>query len=226
MIATVDYMLDKQVEICYDHYFGPGVSTTNLPSTLNYSIALNELSEGTHTLRIFASSRSYIYYAALMFLPGIPVPNSTSTAFSSLKSGWHEINFTVDTVSPKIIIQSPLNITYQQSESFALNFTINKPIIELSYSLDGQQNKTVGGNITLAGLPSGPHKITVYGLDEAGNVGVSETQQFNVAQHTIEPFPTGLAIALASLVIVGISLLIYFKKRGHANKYNIERQTK
>jgi hypothetical protein len=52
--------------------------------------------------------------------------------------------------------------------------------------------------------------LTVYAKDEAGNVGASETILFTVNV----PFPTTLVIASVSTVaVVGIGLLVYFKKR-------------
>ena len=76
---------------------------------------------------------------------------------------------------------------------------------------DGKKNVTIEGNTTLTGLANGRHNLTVYVWDEAGNVGASETVNFT----TDVPFPTTLVLiaSVASLVLVGVVLLVYFKKR-------------
>jgi hypothetical protein len=94
-----------------------------------------------------------------------------------------------------------------------LNFEVDKSVSEMKYSLDGQENVTVVGNTTLAGLTNGYHNVTVYAADEAGNSGASETLLFDV--ELPEPFPTLLiaAASVAAAVLVGVGLLVYFKKR-------------
>jgi hypothetical protein len=72
--------------------------------------------------------------------------------------------------------------------------------------LDGQENVTINANATLTGLSEGDHNLTVYATDEAGNVGASETIYFSI-------FPTTLAIAVVTVAVIGIVLLVYFKKR-------------
>ena len=81
----------------------------------------------------------------------------------------------------------------------------------MGYSLDGQETATVTGNTTLTGLSWGLHNVTVYAKDLFENTGNSDTIWFSIA----EPFPTTLvAVASgASIAIIGIGLLIYFKKR-------------
>ncbi|MBN1358931.1 hypothetical protein JW988_09220 [Candidatus Bathyarchaeota archaeon] len=112
--------------------------------------------------------------------------------------------------TPWIKIISPLTHTYNES-SVSLVFTVNKPVEWLGYSFDGQDNVTAYGNITLSGLPNGLHNVTVYAMDEFGNTGVSETASFTVA----EPFPavTVAVASAASVAVVVVGLLVYFKKR-------------
>jgi hypothetical protein len=67
---------------------------------------------------------------------------------------------------------------------------------------------TIVGNVTLAVLPEGSHSIVVYANDTAGNVGTSKIIYFS-----IESFPIiWIVAAIAVIVIVGATLLIYFKK--------------
>ncbi len=121
------------------------------------------------------------------------------------------INFTVDATPPDVSILSPLNETYDSSD-VPLNFTVSEKPSLIRYSLDGQKNSTLYENTTLTNLPNGEHNLTIYVWDVAGNFGVSETVVFNIAKP--EPFTTPLVVAsTASVVVISISLTIYFKKR-------------
>jgi N-acetylneuraminic acid mutarotase len=119
-----------------------------------------------------------------------------------------------DITAPEITIASPESKTYY-STNVTLAFAVNEPTSEMSYCLDGA-NVTVAGNTTLAGLSYGAHNLTVYAVDVAGNTGVSETIGFSVAE---EPEPSPVipvaAGSVATIVVVGVGLLVYFKKRRH-----------
>ena len=118
----------------------------------------------------------------------------------------------VDTTPPRISITSPKNILYNDS-SVPLTLSTNEPTSRISYSLNGQNNVTVDGNTTLNDLPNGSHNLAAYATDEFGNTGVSETVYFSVEV----PFPTTLVAAAsgAAAAVIGVGLLIYFKKRKH-----------
>jgi len=117
--------------------------------------------------------------------------------------------FGYGTISPVVAVVSPENKNYTSS-NVSLAFAVNKPASWMGYSLDGQDNVTITGNTTLSGLSSGLHNITVYAKDTFENMGTSETITFSIA----EPFPTTLVIAsVASAVVVGAGLLVYFRKR-------------
>ena len=80
----------------------------------------------------------------------------------------------------------------------------------MSYSLDCQDNITVTGNATLSELTNGVHNVTVYAEDTFGNEGASEAIIFDIDV----PFPTTLvAASVITVTVVGICLLVYFKKR-------------
>jgi hypothetical protein len=120
--------------------------------------------------------------------------------------------FGYGTVPPLISVVSPENRNYTSSH-VSLAFIVNKPALWMGYSLDGKDNVTLAGNTTIAGLTNGVHNVTVYARDEFENTGASETIIFTVAEP--EPFPTML-FATASgvaVAIIGIGLLVYFKKR-------------
>jgi hypothetical protein len=121
------------------------------------------------------------------------------------------VTFTIAT-PPKISILSPLNQTYTES-NVPLIFTLDKPVNCTCYSLDGQDNVTITGNTTLSELANGLHNVTVYAKGEFENMGASETICFSVEV----PFPVvPLAVAsVATVAVVGVGLLVYFKKRKH-----------
>jgi hypothetical protein len=68
------------------------------------------------------------------------------------------------TLHPEIQFFSLQNKSYNSS-SVSLDFCMHKPILELSYSLDGKQNVTITGNYTIANLSNGFHNVTIYAND-------------------------------------------------------------
>jgi hypothetical protein len=126
-----------------------------------------------------------------------------------LMEPYTEATYLLQTTPPKI---SVLNQTVADA-NVSLTFTVDKIVNWTGYSLDGQQNVTITGNITLTGLSSGLHNVTVYANDTYGNIGASETVTFTVA--VPEPFPTVpvAAASVAAVAVVGVVLLVYFKKR-------------
>ena len=166
------------------------------------SVNLWGLSEGTHTLEVTANATWY--FKEFKGVPGRVYQN----VFAS--SGL--IKFTVDTL-PGVSVLSPQNKTYDAS-AVPLGLTVNQPVNQTSYSLDGQANVTITGNTALNGLSNGEHNVTVYVQDYMGNIGASETILFSVKEPALEPFPATLVTtAIVSVAVVGIGLLVYFKKR-------------
>jgi len=101
---------------------------------------------------------------------------------------------------------------------FTVTFPVDKPTSWMGYSLDGQDNVTIAGNTTLTGMSSGLHNITVYALDVYGVSAASETVHFSIAKEPKqETFPTALvaATSIATVAVVSVGLLVYFKKRKH-----------
>lgn len=116
------------------------------------------------------------------------------------------VSFTVDNIS----ILSPQNKTYDTSD-VPLLFRVDESFAQISYSLDGQDKVIISGNATLTDVPNGEHTVAVYAMDAAGNTGMSETVFFSVEV----PFPTVpvAAASVAAVAVVGVGLLVYFKKR-------------
>jgi hypothetical protein len=117
----------------------------------------------------------------------------------------------VDIIRPNIVVVSPQNTTYFTTE-IMLNFVTDESLSWARYSFNAQEIVEVKGNTTLTNLSYGNHNITVYGTDNYGNTGSSETIYFTIAKP--EPFPTTLVVASIGAVAVAIvGLLVYFKKR-------------
>jgi hypothetical protein len=175
-----------------------------------FSISLEGVPEGSHSLKVSA------------VLSGSRQTNATSDSYGTpvIHYGMYKVigsslvNFTVDTTAPKVSILTLENKTYNTPDVM-LNYTVNEAVSQVAYSLDGQNNMTISGNTTLADLSTGEHYVTVYATDLAGHVGVSETIYFNVEAQ--EPFPTTLVAtaSVATIAVVGVGLLVYFKKRRH-----------
>lgn len=120
--------------------------------------------------------------------------------------------------APKIAVLSPENKAYPSGNISGI-FTVDKATAWMGYRLDGQQIVTITGNITLNGLTSGLHNVTVYAKDKFENSGASETISFTVAKEP-EPFPTApvAAASAAAVAVACAGLLVYLKKRSHRAK--------
>ncbi len=114
--------------------------------------------------------------------------------------------------APEITVFGLENATY--SGSVFLNFSVSKSTVWMGYSLDGGDNVTVAGNLTLNGLATGFHNLTVFANDSFENVVASETVVFTVAS---EPFPvvpvTAVSVVVVALAVAG--LFVYHKKHKH-----------
>ena len=168
--------------------------------TFRGSVFLTNLSEGSHSITVYEGYQ----------FQGIP-ENPSLKRYEVY--AYDYTNFTIDTIAPKISLLSPENRVYNMSD-LSLNFIINEPVSQVTYSLDGQNNVIIAGNMTLTNLPYGEHNVTVYATDSVGNIG-SRTIDFTIAEPP-EPFPTTLVIAsVFTVTVVGVGLLVYFKKRKH-----------
>jgi hypothetical protein len=186
-------------KLVYDVSHKYYVSPNNVPVALSGSrnryignTTLTGLSQGPHNITVWVRAQRYMISYA-----GIEWAVFATASFS---------------VAPQITVLSPETKTYNVSD-VPLDFTVEETFSKIEYSLDGQSNVTINGNTTLTWLPNGDHNVTVYATDEFGNTGVSKTIHFNVEA----PFPTALvvAVSVAAVVVVGIGLLVYFKKRKH-----------
>jgi len=159
----------------------------SLDGGINVSISGNNLitglSEGPHNLVVYAND-----------------------TFGNMGSS-DTIYFAIDTVAPIISVISPENKTYA-TNSVALTFTLSEPAAWIGYTLDGQANITIVGNITIFNLSEGVHSIVCYANDTVENIGYSEIVYFTIeTQQELTP------IWIATIVIggaIGVTLLVFF----------------
>jgi len=156
--------------------------------TITGNTTLFDLSDGSHDLVVYANDT-----AGHM--------GSSSTVY-----------FAIDTTVPSISILSPENKTYDTTD-LPLNFTVDEPVSWMAYSLDGQANVTITGDVTLSGLSDGSHNIIVYAKDAAGNTGASQTIYFTIeTPPPSEAFPIWIVVTIAIIVIAALALLVYLTK--------------
>jgi hypothetical protein len=174
-----------------------------LSSPFNSSLNLANLEDGVHSVQIHIMCDGVALEYHGLWEHSISYSNSSDIVY-----------FTVDATPPAIVIMPIESKTYGVTD-IPLNFTLNEPTSQITYSLDGQANMTIAGNTTLTGLSNGVHSVTVYATDEAGNTGASETISFNV--NVPGTFPTELVtVAGASVGFVSVGLVVYnvkIKKR-------------
>jgi len=151
--------------------------------TVTSDVELSGLSEGEHRLTVYAND-----------------------TFGNMVSS-SNVTFFVDTFAPLILVFSPENRTYGESDIHSA-FTVDEPVTWMGYSLDGQDNVTVTGNVTLAVLSQGSHNITFYAIDLVGNTGASKTVYFEIT-----PFPTVLVVAVAVIITITVATAYLLLKR-------------
>jgi len=139
--AWIGYSLDGQANV-----------------TITGNTTINDLSDGSHSVEIYA--------------------NDTIGNMESKK-----VFLTVDTTPPLASVLSPHETVYNDNK-VPLTFTLNEPAAWIGYSLDGQTNVTITGNTTLTGLTDGSHHVIMFANDTLGNIGASDTINFTVQDTT------------------------------------------
>ena len=180
------------------------VPTQGLHTSASYNETFHDMPNGNYSIVIIASgSGSYVDPTRVDYFDG--------TMYHFTMTTTSIVNFTVATPL-EVSILSPKNEPYGSSE-VPLNLAVDKSFMKISYVLDYQDNITINGNVTLAGLTNGMHNVTVYAWDAAGKVGSSETITFTIAAPESFPAVFVSAISIASVATVGAGLLLYYKKR-------------
>ena len=178
---------NENINIPYDPY-----AITRFSSTTN----LTEIPEGRHNITVYA-----VEWGA--YIEGIFVHMFSINCSLT-------ITFTTDIIFPSVSVLSIVNKTYETS-NIPLSFAINKPVSEITYSLDERANVTIYGNMTLSALADGNHTLTVYARDNAGIIGKSETISFTVA--VPEPFPVLPVASIAVVAVIIVAGLLYLRRR-------------
>ncbi|MGD8505491.1 MAG: right-handed parallel beta-helix repeat-containing protein [Candidatus Bathyarchaeota archaeon] len=107
--------------------------------------------------------------------------------FTYLHSEHEVVIRELDITPPEISILSPENKAYS-TKDVPLTFTVSEPTVWIGYSLNGQINVSITGNITLVDLPDGVHSLSIYANDTLGNMGSSDVV------FTIDTLPPDIAI--------------------------------
>jgi HD-GYP domain-containing protein (c-di-GMP phosphodiesterase class II) len=88
--------------------------------------------------------------------------------------------FTVDTTAPVVTLTStPAGIV--PSHSVSLSFSVDDPNATTWCALDGGAASQCSSPVTYTSLPDGPHTVSVYAIDAAGNTGATIQTSFTVS---------------------------------------------
>jgi hypothetical protein len=150
--------------------------------TVKSETQLFNLTEGAHNVKIYANDT-------------LGNMGSSNVVF-----------FSVDTLPPNIMILLPQNQSYEATE-IQLTFYVNENVTFLAYSLDGQENVEIIGNITLPALSDGGHSLTLYATDALGN-SAQKAISFNIA-----PFPIVVVVAVVAIITIILAAGYLFVNR-------------
>ena len=96
-----------------------------------------------------------------------------------------------------------------------LNFTVDKPLDWVGYSLDGKQNVTVTSNCTIPDLNDGAHSLVVYANSTYGGLGASEKVVFTISHYNQYVL---LAVVAIVVLVAAVSVFLYFKRRRNPSR--------
>ena len=160
------------------------------PSLFRY-VNLTNVPEGNHNITVFANE--YGTYATTRYMPMSYYFDINSSAVA---------NFIIDTIRPIISFSGIYQNQTFDTKEIALNFTVNKPDCQISYSLDNQSETRVNSDnsLTLNNLANGEHNVTIYAKDNYGVLSAPSTAYFDV--EVPAPFPTLTIVAIALVVMI------------------------
>jgi hypothetical protein len=226
-VARISYSLDGKADVELSN-----IETSLAPmagSMVSAHSTLSDLTEGNHTLSVkaFYVSGEVLATNKITFTVDITPPYPTPATPRPYNN-------------PTLRILSPLNTTYTSRE-IQLAYTISGQIIWSYYYLDDKypsadnhvKPKSFNGNITLANLSDGKHKIlisvytdigssnlaTYFTVNSGGTGNASNstsTQTPATSTNTTQLMSTVAFIATLT-VIVAISLLLYRSHRSSKN---------
>ena len=120
----------------------------------------------------------------------------------------------IDRTIPTVSVILPQSKTYDTS-NVPLVFVLDDLPSWMAYSLDGQGNVTIDGNITIEGVSNGTHYVRVYSRDYAGNTGASNTVYFSV---NIPGTPFVYWALLVVAIVAVVLLSVFVLRRRSKNK--------
>jgi parallel beta-helix repeat protein len=133
-----------------------------------------------------ASPSSYYVEAPSAFLDSVVTNASAITDTENQWGHWRNnrtyiaLEEVAEDINTTIVIRSPRNVTYLQS-NVSLDFSVEGPdIVWTGYSLDGGGSVTSTGTGVLANLTEGPHSLTVI-ASTSREQSTSKTVWFNVS---------------------------------------------
>jgi hypothetical protein len=121
-------------------------------------------------------------------------------------------------VAPVVSVLSLEHMGEYEVRGVPLVFGVNRPVVWMGYSLDGQANVTVRGNVSLSGLSIGVHNVTVFAEDGYGNVGASKIITFVVVSEILFPLSiVGGVVVVGVVVGVCVGLFLFLRKHRRPN---------
>ena len=154
--------------------------------TITGDITLTDLSLGSHNIIVYA--------------------NGTEGNMGASD----KVDFTIALEAPPVIaLASPRNKTYTET-SISLELVISGDTSWIGYSLDGEANVTITGDITLTDLSLGSHNIIVYANGTTGLMGSSDIMYFTIEEAPPPEIDWPLIAAVAIICIVVGVVAVYF----------------
>ena len=201
-LSTVDYKGDwmQNPEHAYRTKNFEEYTPNDFPFFLEFNFSINNVPEGKHSIVINSTGG------------GGFADMSTLTWYGFNTASLKTVNFTIDSAKPEVALIHPRNETCK-SPDIPLDFVLDEPFFQITFSLDGRDNVSLTENTTLKGLFPGVHNVTIYATDMAGNDGASKTSFFAVSEperFTISPVA---GVSIGSVVVAAAGLLVYLKKR-------------
>ncbi len=178
---------------------GPAIQTTFTVDTIKPIVAITSapaavLTTSTATLDYTVDDPSATAWCAL---DGAVATTCTSPiTYSALADGPHDVtvyavdavgnvgtaehsSFTVDTSAPTVTFTSaPAAIV--PSHSVSVGFAVDDPDATAWCALDGGAAAQCASPVTYDALPDGPHSVSVFAIDAAGNTGATIQTSFTV----------------------------------------------
>ena len=122
-------------------------------------------------------------------------------------------------VPPQVNIISPENKSYRE---IVLEYTTNKGVNWIGYSIDEHANVTVTSTITIRGLSQGGHKIVMYANDSQGNIGASNTVNFSI--DSVAPIVVFLSPTNRTYDVNDVQLTFLVNERTSNLEYRLDGQ--